>query len=285
MGSIGSVTRVVRPLHWVKNLLVLGAPVAAGTITETDIFLKAFLSMILFTLASSAVYVFNDMRDREFDALHPTKSLRPLVLGQISQQMALWIGFCCFSVSLIGGLSYNFSIGIILLIYFGLNIAYSLYAKNIPFIELFFVAAGFSLRSITGGIATDTHLTLSYVSVVSLSSLCLVSCKRFSELSGHERHDFRPVLNSYSKGSLFAVVAASIAGSILMYSIWVFQNQTTNNLLSSISLGIFSAALLRFGHLAKSGSCENPIQVLFSDRLLNFLLILWACIYVGAVYG
>ena len=70
-----------------------------------------------------------------------------------------------------------------------------------------------------------------------------------------------------------------------MYLVWVSRDQTTNIVLAIISLGIYSLALLRFGHLAKVGFWEDPALVLFKDRLLIFLLLLWMCIYVGAVYG
>ncbi|MEG3586947.1 MAG: UbiA prenyltransferase family protein [Actinomycetota bacterium] len=285
MGSLNNIVRAVRPDQWVKNLLVLSAPIAAGTLTETSTFLKASFTMILFIFASSAVYVFNDMRDKQLDTFHPIKSLRPVALGQVSCKAAVSVGFSCFLVALTSALFFNLSVGCVLIIYFSVNIAYSLLIKNVPFIELFFVASGFTLRAIAGGLATDTPFTFSYISVVSFSSLYLISCKRYSEFVAHEKYDFRPVLKGYSQRSLLIVIAASIFGSFLMYLIWVSQDGTTNNVLAILSLGIYSFALLRFGYLAKLGSCENPARVLFEDQLLVFMLISWVCLYVGSVYG
>lgn len=285
MSELSYVVRALRPGQWVKNLLVLSAPIAAGTFTETTTFIKALLSMVLFIFASSAVYVFNDIRDKQVDGFHQTKSLRPIASGQVSLKLAVLVGVSCFLIALISGLFFNLSVGFVLIIYFAVNVAYSLHFKNVPFIEMLFVASGFALRAITGGIATNTAFTFSYVSVISFSSLCLVSCKRYSELVTHEKYDFRPVLNRYSQRNLSIAIATSILGSFSMYLVWVSRDQTTNIVLAIISLGIYSLALLRFGHLAKVGFCEDPALVLFKDRLLIFLLLLWMCIYVGAVYG
>ena len=206
-------------------------------------------------------------------------------MGQVSLNVAVLVGGSCFLIALISGFLFNLSMGFLLIIYFGVNVAYSLHFKNVLFIEMLFVASGFALRAITGGIATNTPFTFSYVSVISFSSLCLVSCKRYSELVAHEKYDFRPVLSRYSQRNLSIVIVSSILGSFLMYLVWVSQDQTTNNVLAIISLAVYFLALIRFGYLAKLGLCEDPTLVLFRDRLLFFMLLSWACIYAGAVYG
>ena len=285
MSELSNVVRALRPSQWVKNLLVLSAPIAAGTFTETPTFLKALLSMVLFIFASSAVYVFNDIRDKKLDGFHQTKSRRPIALGQVSLKVAVLVGGSCFLIALISGLLFNLSVGFVLIIYFGINLAYSLHFKNVLFIEMLFVASGFALRAVTGGIATNTAFTFSYVSVISFSSLCLISCKRYSELVAYEKYNFRPVLNRYSQRNLSIAIVISILGSFIMYMAWVFQDQTTNNVLAGISLVIYFFSLIRFGYLAKLGFCEDPARVLFKDRVLIFMLLAWVCIYAGAVYG
>lgn len=284
MDALSKLMRVVRSNQWVKNLIVLGAPIAAGTFTERDTLIRAMISMTLFILASSAVYVFNDLQDRSADQYHPLKSLRPVSSGDVPPQIAGLIGLTCFLASLVGAAFLNLSVMYMLLTYFGVNVAYSIALKHVPYAELCLVASGFTIRAATGGLATDTHISFSYIAVVTLSSLCLISCKRFSECIAYVDHDFRPVLKKYSQRSLFLVISFSIVGSLLTYFIWVVQNQTSNTY-SLLSWVMCVVGFLRFSNLAKLGKCENPTLILFTDKLLNISVTCWALTYIGSVYG
>lgn len=285
MGSFGKILRVTRPSQWVKNSIVYSAPIAAGSINETGTLLKVSLAAIFFIFASSAVYIFNDLKDRELDSLHPVKSLRPLATGKVTTRPAALIGLSSASIALVGSFFVSASVGFILLIYLCVNFLYMTKGKNLAFFELCCVASGFTLRALAGGNASDTSLTFSFLSVVSISALFLVSCKRYSEYFKYANHDFRPVLNAYSFQSLLIVKGISFTGALAMYLVWAFQNNVVASPFSFLSFGIFTLALLRFGYLARLGSCENPTLVLLSDRALVLCITTWLLVYLGAVYG
>ncbi len=251
MGLFGKILRVARPSQWVKNSMVYSAPIAAGSINETGTLLKVSLVAIFFIFASSAVYIFNDLKDMELDSLHPVKSLRPLAAGKVTSRSAILIGFSSASIALAGSFFVSASVSFILLIYLCVNFLYTTKGKDLAFFELCCVASGFSLRAIAGGNAVDTSLTFSFLSVISLSALFLVSCKRYSEYFKYTNHDFRPVLSTYSLQSLSLVKGSSFAGALAMYLIWGFKNNAVTSPFSFLSFGIFTLALLRFGYLAR----------------------------------
>ncbi len=141
MGLFGRILRVARPNQWVKNSMVYSAPIAAGSINEAGTFLKVSLVAIFFIFASSAVYIFNDLKDRELDSLHPVKSLRPLATGKVSSRSAVLIGFSSASISLAGGFFVGTSVGFILLIYLCVNFLYTTKGKDLAFFELCCVAS------------------------------------------------------------------------------------------------------------------------------------------------
>src|SRR3954447_6446171 len=84
-----ALVRAVRPRQWVKNLLVVAAPLAAGEVGDRDVIGATLLALLSFCLAASAVYLVNDTADRDVDRLHPTKRLRPIASGALPVPVAL----------------------------------------------------------------------------------------------------------------------------------------------------------------------------------------------------
>lgn len=76
--------QLLRPKHGVKNLLVLFPLVFSGRLWEGELLARSLWAALAFWGAAGVVYIFNDVRDRERDRLHPTKCRRPIASGAVS---------------------------------------------------------------------------------------------------------------------------------------------------------------------------------------------------------
>src|SRR3989344_114032 len=120
----------MRPRQWTKNLFLFAALFFVKAFTDLDKVLLATEAFALFCLASSAVYLLNDIVDLPKDREHPFKKLRPLAAGKISLLTAAVMAILFGLVSIAGGFYLNWNFGLAVVSYISLNIAYSLVLKN-----------------------------------------------------------------------------------------------------------------------------------------------------------
>ncbi|HEU5484316.1 MAG TPA: decaprenyl-phosphate phosphoribosyltransferase, partial [Microlunatus sp.] len=174
--------RAMRPRQWVKNLLVVLAPLAAGRLFEPAVLGGVALAFVAFCLVSSAVYLLNDIRDVDEDRLHPRKRFRPIAAGELGVPVATALA----AVLGVGGLTLGFwvdrGLGITLAVYVVIQVLYSTVLKHLPVIDLAVVSSGFLLRAIAGGVAVGVPLSQWFLLVASFGSLFMVAGKRYSEL-------------------------------------------------------------------------------------------------------
>ena len=145
----------MRPRQWAKNVLVFAAPLAAGSLFEPSVLWPSIGAFVAFCLISSATYLLNDVRDVASDRDHPTKRARPIAAGQLAPGVAI----AAAGVLAIAALALSFWISLalagVIVAYAVFTIAYSLFLKHEPVIELALLAMGFLLRAIAGGAASD----------------------------------------------------------------------------------------------------------------------------------
>ncbi len=144
--------RSMRPRQWVKNGVVLAALVFARQGDRLGSLLRALAAMALFSLLASAVYLFNDLLDRERDRLHPKKRFRPIAAGTLSPMVAgvAALVLAAGSVGLAFWLAPRF--GIVALAYLVLQVLYSTWLKHVVLLDVFAIAAGFVLRVVAGAV-------------------------------------------------------------------------------------------------------------------------------------
>ena len=98
---LGALVRACRPRQWIKNLLVLAAPGAAGVLTDAEVPERLALTFVSFCALSSATYLLNDLHDREEDRAHERRRTRPIASGQASSHFTLFAKrarrACCLS--------------------------------------------------------------------------------------------------------------------------------------------------------------------------------------------
>ncbi|GAB3914679.1 decaprenyl-phosphate phosphoribosyltransferase [Microlunatus endophyticus] len=281
--------RAVRPRQWIKNVLVLSAPLAAGQLFQPAILRSAALAFIAFCLISGCVYLINDIRDVEEDRLHPRKRFRPVPAGQLSIRTA-WIEAAIIgAVGLIIGFWTSPPLGATLLVYLVLQIGYSVFLKHQPVIDLAVVSSGFLLRAIAGGVAGHIPLSQWFLLVASFGSLFMVAGKRYSEmLSLGADAGTRKSLASYTDTYLRFTWMLGAAMVLISYSLWAFDNIQRGPWgvgWTAISIAPFSLGLLQYAREIDIGEAGEPEDVVLRDRVLQAFGLLWLIVICIAVFG
>ena len=280
-----------RPRQWVKNVLVLAAPVAAGRITEVGTLGRALLALVAFTLMASGVYWVNDALDVGRDRLHPTKRRRPIAAGIVTTRTALLGGFGLQAVALIlAGATVNPALAGVLGGYALLQLAYSVQLKRVPVVELLVVASGFVIRALAGGIATDIVLTEWFLIVTSFGALFVVAGKRYAESleMGELAGEHRDVLDSYPQAFLQQVVGVCLAVTLLAYCLWAFRTSTaltTPSMWLALSVIPVTLIALRYLLLVAAGRTGEPEDLLLRDRVIAGGAAIAAVMVLVGLYG
>jgi decaprenyl-phosphate phosphoribosyltransferase len=284
-----NVLKTARPKQWVKNVLVLAAPAAAGRLGEGSVIGNSLLGFAAFLLASIGTYFINDALDHQADRLHPKKRWRPVAAGWLSLRFAWTAG----AVALIAGLAVGFAVtpalGFLIAGYVAMTLSYGVWLKHVPILDLVCVAAGFVLRMIAGGLATDIPISEWFLTVASFSSLFVVAGKRYGEVRemGDGNSATRAVLDSYTPGFLRAAWTLAMTVSIASYLQWAFAMADTHDgtvwyQLSAVPWGM---ALLRYAMLLDGGAGGAPEEVLSRDRLMQILGVVWLAFFAVSVYS
>jgi decaprenyl-phosphate phosphoribosyltransferase len=281
--------RAMRPKQWVKNVLVLAAPLAAGRLFEPGVLLASLWAFISFSLISASIYLINDSRDIEADRLHPKKQFRPIAAGELSVNTAYILATITLAASLALGFWVARDLGITLAVYWVLQVVYSFFLKHQPIIDLAMVAAGFLLRAVAGGVASGLVLSQWFLLVASFGSLFMVAGKRYSELKelGTDAGT-RASLERYTKSYLREVWSVSIAIVIMSYSLWAFEQRYAQPFgipWTAISIAPFTLAVLRYAMKIDQGKAGEPEDVVLSDPILQVLAVLWVIPVAVAVFG
>jgi 4-hydroxybenzoate polyprenyltransferase len=272
---------ILRPHHWLKNTFVFAPLVFSGRFTQLDMCLKAVLAFFSFCLVSSAVYAINDVCDREEDRRHPTKKLRPIAAGDMSPGSAIIMSTVLFVSGLILAGLLNWSAMLIVLIYFLINIAYSLFIKHIAILDVLTISAGFVLRIVGGGLSISVVPSYWLVLCTVMISIFLGFTKRRVELLAVDidKNNSRPVLKDYSISFLDQVIPMVTGATILAYALYTVDEHTlkvlgTRAMLLTLPFVIYG--LLRYiyiiYHLKK---CTDPTENLIRDIPTIINLALW----------
>lgn len=278
---------LVRFKEWVKNIIVFAPLFFSTTMFNWNLIVDATLAFIAFCLLSGSVYIINDISDLEFDKQHPIKKNRPLAKGKIGKKAALVFAIILLFVALSLSLFLNQKVSFVLLSYFGLNLLYSFWLKNITLIDIIIISIGFVLRLLAGAFSTVIILSDWILLLTLLLSVFLVLGKRRQDLVLSKSEDFvlRKSFAGYSEKYIdlsLIIVASVIIGTYLMYSISPEVSVRLSNDYFKLTSVWIILAFLRYFQLTyvfrKSGS---PINIFFKDAFLMSIVTLWmfSCFY------
>jgi decaprenyl-phosphate phosphoribosyltransferase len=276
-----------RPKQWIKNVLVFAAPAAAGVIRDDEVLARACLAFVAFCFVSSAMYLINDLVDREHDSRHPTKRLRPIASGEVTAGAA---GVTAAVLLVAGGaaavvLGWQFAAAVGA--YVGLTVSYSLWLKPVAVVDIGAVALGFVVRAVAGGLATGVSASQWFLILTSFLSLFVVAGKRYADMALDE-----PAVSTrgpivYTTGYLRFVWTMSAAVTVAAYCLWAFSSPQALQApgWAQISAIPFVLAILRYALVLESGRAGAPEEILLTDRPLQILAIAWVATYAAGVYG
>jgi len=288
----GGLLRTARPRQWAKNLLVFAAPAAAGVIDQAKPLADASIAFAAFCLAASGTYLLNDVADRESDARHPTKRLRPIAAGVVPPGLATVVGV----LAIVAGFGVSFladwHLAVVVGIYVAMTTAYSHWLKHIVILDVVAVASGFVLRAIAGATATGVPVSDWFFIVTSFGSLFVVTGKRQGEVGDlaeeeGEAADVRATLDEYTDSYLAYLRTISSAVMFVAYCVWAFETAApTSGSVPWFELSIlpFVIAVLRYALLLDRGKGAAPEELFFADRPLQLAGLAWALVYGTAVY-
>ncbi len=223
------IVKAVRPRQWVKNLLVLAAPLFAfGGNVEYDyreVLTKAAIAFVVFSLAASSIYLVNDSRDVEADRQHPTKRFRPIAAGVVPQWLAYSLAAVLAAISLSVSWLVAPNLALVIAVYLGIQLAYCFGLKHQAVLDICIVSSAYLVRAIAGGAAANIPLSQWFLLVMAFGSLFMVAGKRYAELQLAERTGakIRKSLESYTSTYLRFVWTLSATAVVLCYGLWAFE--------------------------------------------------------------
>ena len=241
------VLMLIRPKQWVKNGFVFAPLIFSGEMLNSGALINACVATLFFCIASSAVYIVNDIYDVEHDRRHPKKSLsRPLASGVITKNTALILLLALYGILLYGWFFMPKVIAVIAC-YVMMNIAYTFFLKHEPVVDIFVIAIGFVLRVYAGSVA----LNLGASAWMCITTLCLAlylaAVKRRQELS-QSGTEGRKVLAKYSVELVDRYAEMSATGALLFYSMFVMS--TRPELVITIPLVLYG--LFRYWYVVEA---------------------------------
>lgn len=278
---ISLVIESMRPRQWIKNLFVF-----AGILFTLDLhhpitdFLLVTAAFILFCLISGCIYIINDIRDIDYDAIHSIRSHRPIASGRLPIEIAkIYAGIIC---ALTIGISMLFwpKFGLVLFVYGILMIAYSLGLKNAVIIDVLIISIGFVLRAVGGAVIIDLVISPWLLICTTFIALFLGFGKRREELSelGGNASDYRMSFADYTIPSLDQLMNITAACTIMSYALYTFLSDTgARHPYMYITLIFVIYGILRYLMLtAKGVGAKSPELLLLNDKPLLVNVILWA---------
>ena len=281
----------LRPGQWTKNLLVFAGLIFGQKLLILSDVVTAAAAFGLFCLFSGVVYLVNDIRDRDADRLHPTKSKRPIASGEIGAGAA-WIYAAALATgSLAAAWALDRQFFVVGLAYVGLLVGYSMWLKHHPVLDVLVIAAGFVLRAFAGSVVLHVPFSHWLLVLTLLLALFLAIGKRRAEYVAlaDDAAAHRPSLEHYSLPMLDQMLAVVMACTLLAYAFYTISPETvtkfgTDHLLMTFPLPIYG--LFRYLYLIHRGAGGgNPSDLLLSDRPLQACVVLWGALVAAIIYG
>jgi 4-hydroxybenzoate polyprenyltransferase len=276
--------RAARVHQWTKNAVVFAAYIFAlgdrHTSLPSDALMRVVIGAALFCLASSAVYLLNDLQDIEKDRAHPEKRTRPLAAGDITSMSAVIASGLLILISIGGAWLLHPQFGMIVCAYLLLQAAYTYLLKQVALVDVFVIAIGFVIRALAGALVLQVPISPWLLLCTLMLALFLALCKRRHEKTVEEdRTDqSRPSLENYNTVVLDQLIAIVSATTIVCYSLYTLWPDTVEKFgttglgytIPFVMFGIFRYIDLVYRH----DQGGRPEKILLTDlpTLINIAL-------------
>jgi len=285
----------MRFFHWSKNIFLFVGLIFGGKLVgPVDEVLLAVGSaaggFLCFSLAASAIYIFNDIIDREVDSLHPEKYKRPIAAGDVTIGSAVVMSIVCAVAAVICSFMLARELAIIILIYIGLMILYSVLLRRMMILDCVVISIGFCLRAVAGAVVVGVFISPWLIICTFALCLFLGFGKRRSEVAqlGEDSEAFRRTLGGYTPELLAHMLDVTSGLAIVCFLLYAMDDRTlrvfgTNNLVYTTPLVLY--CIFRFSALIQKGKYSGPVQLILGDRPFQVVFTLWVLACVGIIYA
>ena len=279
----------MRPEQWLKNGFVLAPIVFSGLIGDPDAWLRTVLAVAAFCAASSAVYLVNDVIDREADRSHPIKKNRAIASGEVSAATALSVAVVLVTAAAAVSVWLGGWFPAVLAAYVSLVLLYSALLKRAVFLDVMVVAAGFVLRVVGGAVAIDVPVSRWILVVTYLLALYLALGKRRSELVllGAEADNHRVVLGHYTLPMVDQAISVVLGATVVAYALYTVAPETvakvgSEGLLATVPIVLYG--LFRYLYLLHRHELGgSPTRALLTDRPLLICVVVWLAVAAAVI--
>ncbi len=280
----------MRPRQWVKNTFLFAGLVFSKNLFQAELLIKVSMGFILFCLAASSIYIFNDIQDRQNDSKHPEKGRRPIALGNLPVTQAYFVSVLLGGIALVFASVLDLTFFALLVTYILLNLSYSLKLKQVVILDIMCIAFGFVLRILAGttlaGIIPSDWLIVCTMTI----SLFLGFSKRRNELVFMVNHtdNQRKVLADYSIPFLDQMIAMVTACTVMSYILYTVSSETvarfgTRNLIFTIPFVLFG--IFRYLYLIyHKRTIEEPTDLILRDLPCLVNILLWLGTIILIIY-
>ena len=279
----------MRPYQWVKNGFVLVGLLFGHGWSDVAQVVLVLKMLAAFCLASSGVYVMNDVHDREADRAHPRKQHRPVAKGSVGvREAVIWVVVLC-GCALLLAWSVSRAGAAVIAAYIILNVAYSNGLKHVAILDVFLIAAGFMLRILAGTTGVGIEPSPWLLGCGMMLTLFLGFAKRRAELAslesgpdGDNAAVQRRSLDGYSAALLDRLIGITAAGAVIGYAFYCLDARTvelhgTSNLVLTLPFVIYGLFRYIFA-LYREGAGADPASDLLRDPHLIGALVGWLAV-------
>ena len=279
----------MRPRQWAKNLFVFAGLLFAQKLF-TPLAARAVAAFALFCALSGAMYVLNDVADREKDRLHPRKRERPVASGRLSVPTAVAAALVLLALALGASLAISWPFAAVAAAYAILLTSYSVWLKHVVLVDVLVVAIGFVLRAVGGAVAIDVEISGWLLICTILLALFLALGKRRHEYLalGSEAHRHRPILAEYSAGLLDQMIAVVTASTVTAYALYTMSLETVAKFhthLLPVTLPFVLYGIFRYLYLLyRKQLGGNPSELFLNDAPLLVNAFLWFLTVLVIIY-
>ena len=277
--------QLLRLHHWIKNIIIFVPLLFSVSFFDISLVAGTVLGFVCFSLLSSGIYIFNDIRDIERDRLHNTKCRRPLASGKIPVYHALVALTVLFLVlagmlTTLGILGSRLcslkSIGLLLL-YMFLNIAYSWGLKNIPILDITILASGYVIRLLFGAVIAGVDISVWLYLVITLGAYYLGLGKRRNDVSENER-GAPGVMRFYSHNFLDKNMYVCKVLCLVFYALWSIDPATVERFHTSAfvyTIPLVFIIFLKYSLNIETEQDGDPTSVILHDKVLLSLCVVY----------
>ena len=287
MIEISILFKIIRIKQWYKNIVIFLPLVFSLSLLNLDSIYLTIVGFIALSLASSALYIRNDILDIEFDKQHPIKKFRPLASGQISKKNAYIIFVLLLSSSLIIAAILNWQLVIVLIFLFVNTTVYSQWLKNFAYVDLLSISLNFVIRVLAGMLLLQVGISPWLIFGVFLVAFFLGLMKRKSEIiilkDTAALH--RKSLSKYSIKKLnYSLLIVSVL-VIVTYSLYSITNDPTNDNRLIFTIPIVAIIIFRQYYLSEKSVSVKKFNEVINDKITLLAIIMYIITTILLLYS